>query len=132
MAVGLSVANLANKWLELLRGVAWTSGVPGNTLYIALHTGDPGSAGTANQASVTSRQSLVLAAASNGSVALTGSQPTWAWNVAGQTLTHVSVWTATTGGTFLWSVQLSASRQVANGDTFALTACGMTLSPLAN
>jgi hypothetical protein len=136
MAVGLSVANLANKWLELLRGVAWTTGVPGNTLYIALHAcppgTDPGSAGTANQAAVTLRQPLVLAAASSGSVVLTGSQPTWAWNVAGQTLTHVSVWTATTGGTFLWSVALSASRQVANGDTFTLTACGMTLSPLAN
>jgi hypothetical protein len=131
MAVGLSVANLANKWLDLLRGVDWT-GRPGGTLYVALHTGEPGSAGTANQASITLRQPLVLAQASNGSVALTGSQPTWTWNVSGQTLRNVSVWTAATGGTFLWSVGLSTSRQVAIGDTFTLTACGMTLSPLAN
>ena len=130
MAVGLSVATLANKWLDLLRGVEWT-GRPGGTLYVALHTGDPGSAGTANQAAITLRQPLVLAQASIGSVALTGTQPTWTWNVTGQTLRHISVWTAATGGTFLWSVAISPERQVANNDTFTLTTCGMTLSPLA-
>lgn len=131
MAVGLSRVNLANKWLDLLRGVAWTSGNPGNTLYVALHTADPGANGTANAISI-ARQPLVLGAASNGSVALTGEQPSWSWTTTNQTLRFISVWTAASGGTFLWSVALSPERAVTNGDTFTLTACGMTLSPLAN
>lgn len=129
MAAGLSSANLANKWLNMLRGVAFPS-PPGATLYIALHKGDPGAAGTANASVNTTRVALVLGAPANGTVALTGSQPTWTMS-ATETLSHISVWDASTAGNFLWSAALTATRTVNNLDTFTLTACGLSLSPIA-
>lgn len=128
MAVGLSAANLANNWLNMLRGVAFPS--PPTNLYIALHKGDPGVSGTANPSLNTTRVQLVLGAAANGTVSLTGSQPTWTMS-ASETISHISVWNAATSGTFLWSAALTASRAVVNADTFTLTACGLSLSPIA-
>lgn len=127
MAVGLSTTNLANNWLNMLRGV--TFGAPGG-LYVRLHTGDPGSAGTANGAAVTSRSLLTLLAASGGAVALTGTQPTWSMT-SSETISYISVWDAATSGNFLWSAQLSVAKTVANGDTLTLTTCGLSLTPLA-
>jgi hypothetical protein len=133
MAVGLSAVNLANKWLDLLRGVAFT---PPTGLYVALHKGDPGAAGTANPSTGNAtRVALVLGSASNSvagtsTVVLAGTQPSWLM-AANETISHISVWNAATAGTFLWSAQLTASRAINTGDTFTLTACGLTLSPVA-
>ena len=46
MSTGITTY-LANKWLDLVRGVAFTAPTG---LYVKLHTGDPGPAGTANAA----------------------------------------------------------------------------------
>lgn len=132
MAAGLSAANLANGWLNMLRGVSFPN-PPGATLYVALHKGDPGVNGTSNSSVQTTRKALVLGAAANGTVALTGSQPSWTMS-ASEVLTHISVWSALTGGQFLWSAALTAyppGVTVNNLDTFTLTACGLSLSPIA-
>lgn len=127
MATGLSATNLANKWLNILRGSTFT---PPSGLFIALHKGDPGAVGTANASVNTTRLSLVLEVANNGTISLTGAQPVWSMTTT-ETISHISVWDAASSGNFLWSAQLSASRTVNNGDTFTLTACGLTLSPIA-
>lgn len=127
MAVGLSTTNLANNWLNMLRGTAFTAPTG---LYVRLHVGDPGSAGTANGAAVSTRSQLTLAAASSGAVALTGTQPTWSMTTS-ETISYISIWDASTSGNFLWSAQLSVAKTVANGDTLTLTTCGLSLTPLA-
>lgn len=127
MAVGLSTTNLANKWLDMLGGTAFTA--PSGT-YVKLHQGDPGSAGTANASAVTTRSELTLTSASSGAVALTGTQPSWSMT-ASEVISHISVWDAATGGDFLWSAQLAVAKTVANGDTLTLTTCGLSLTPLA-
>lgn len=127
MAVGLSTTNLANKWLDMLRGATFTAP---SALYVKLHVGDPGAAGTANPSAVTARSILLLAQASSGTVALAGAQPAWAMTTT-ETISHLSVWDASSGGNFLWSAQLSLAKSVANGDTLTLTTCGLTLTPLA-
>jgi len=142
MAPGLSAVNLANKWLDILRGNQWVS-PPGSTLYVALHWGDPGANGTTKPSvgatnpttPTVKRVALVLGAPSNAvagtsTVSITGNQPSWSMS-ASETITHISVWTASADGTFLWSAELTASRVVNTGDTFTLTACGLTLSPIA-
>lgn len=127
MAVGLGTTTLANNWLNMLRGTAFTA--PSGT-YVRLHVGDPGSAGTANGSAVTTRSQLTLAAASGGAVALTGTQPSWSMTTS-ETVSYISVWDASTAGNFLWSAQLAVAKTVANGDTLTLTTCGLSLSPLA-
>jgi hypothetical protein len=128
MTAGISTANLANKILDHLRGgTAWTQ--PAG-LYVKLHIGDPGSAGASNAAAVTTRSQATFAAASAGAIALTGTNPSWSMTTT-ETISHVSVWDASTSGNFLWSAALSASKAVVNGDTLTLTSLGFSLTPLA-
>jgi hypothetical protein len=126
MTVGLSTVNLANAMLNGIRGTAFNNA----STFIALHVGDPGAVGTANPSAVTLRQSATFAAAATGAIALSAS-PT-AWNMTtGESITHISVWTAASSGQFLWSAALSVSKTVANGDTLTLNTCGLSLAPLA-
>jgi hypothetical protein len=127
MTVGLHTANLANKWLDLLRGTAFTA--PAGT-YVKLHTADPGAAGTTAASAVTTRSQATFAAAASGAIALTGTNPSWTMTGT-ETITHISVWDASTAGNFLWSAALSVSKSVQSGDTLTLTTCGLSLGALA-
>jgi len=129
MTVGLSTANLANRILDHLRGgTAWTQ--PAG-LYVRLHLGDPGASGTANASSVSTRSQATFAAAASGAIALTGTSPSWSMTGT-ETITHISVWDASTGGDFLWSAGLSVAKSVQSGDTLTLTSCGLSLGALAS
>jgi hypothetical protein len=133
MAVGLATTTLANKWLDLLRGTAFTAPT---ALYIKLHTsvGDPGAAGTSNSSAVTTRVLTTFSAASGGAIALGGANSAPQWTMtATENIQFISVWDTIgpTGGNFLWSAQLSTTKSVASGDTLTLTTCGLSLSPVA-
>lgn len=125
----MSTANLANKWLDMLAGTAFTA--PTNT-YVKLHTGDPGSAGTSNASANTTRVILAWSSASSGSKAITATLPSWAtWAAGSETISHISVWDNLTTGNFLFSVALTTSKAITNGDTLNLTALTFALTPLA-
>lgn len=129
MTVGLHTTNLANKWLDMLGGTAFTA--PATTA-VKLHTGDPGSAGTSNASANTTRPALTWSAASGGSKAITATLPQWAaWAAGSETISHISVWDSTTAGNFLFSAALSASKPMTNGDTLNLTVLTISFMPLA-
>lgn len=129
MTAGLHAVNLANKWLDMLGGTAFTAPA---TVAVKLHTGDPGSAGTANASAETTRKALTWSAASAGSKAITTTLPQWAtWSAGSETITHISVWDSTTAGNFLFSAALSASKSITNGDTLNLTALTFAFTPIA-
>lgn len=129
MTAGLAATNLANKWLDMLAGTAFSA--PSNT-YVKPHTGDPGSAGTSNASAETTRKLLTWSAASAGSKAITSTLPSWAtWSAGSETITHMSVWDALTNGNFLYSFALTASKSVTNGDTLNLTSHSIALTPIA-
>jgi hypothetical protein len=127
MTVGFSTTAVANKWLDWLAGVAETAPAAN---YIQVHVGDPGSAGTANPSAVTTRSLATNAASSGGSRALTGTLPSWSMT-ATETITHISVWTAASGGTFLHSIALTTSKSVVSGDTLTLATLAVSVAPLA-
>lgn len=128
MTVGLSVTNTANAMLNGLRNVSFA--VSGT--WVGLHTADPGaSGGSAGSAGSAVRVAATFGAASAGAIALTGTQPAWTNGGTSETVTHISVWDAETGGNFLWSAQLASGKSWADGDTITLTSCGLSLSPLA-
>lgn len=128
-AVGIANAQ-ANSILDALaRGVDY----PGNAaVYVKLHTGDPGSAGTSNAAGNTTRQQATFAAAASGANA-TNADVVWTNVNTAETYSHVSFWTASSAGTFLGSSALTASKLVAIGDTFTIPSGSLTmaLTPLA-
>lgn len=123
MTVGIATSQ-ANSLLDTLL----------TTNFIQLHTGDPAAAGTTLPTTGTvggSRQAATFAAASGGSKSLSAS-PQWvAWDGGPVTVTHLSIWTASTAGTFKESVALTTGKAVTNGDTLTLNTLVASLSPLA-
>lgn len=133
MTVGLSAVNTANAWLNVLRGTSAATFTGVTTLFVQLHTGDPGASGTANVSSVTTRPALNFGAASAGSQSAIATLPSWAtWaGTNGEVVTHISVWGASSAGTFYYSVALTASKTVNTGDTLNLTSLTVALTPIA-
>jgi hypothetical protein len=130
MAAGLSTTNVANKFLDHLgSNTSWT--MPA-AIFVKLHTGDPGSAGAnAAAAGSTTRVAADFSAAVAGAIALTGTAPQWTNGGASETLTHISVWDASTAGNFLWSATLTAPQGWVSTNTFTLTTLGVSITPLA-
>jgi len=129
MAVGLHSVNLANKWLDMLAGTAFTAPSSAN---VKLHTADPGSAGTTAASAETTRKALTWSAASAGSKAIAATLPSWtSWAAGTETISHMTVWDNISAGNFLYSFALTASKSVANGDTLNLTAHTISFTPVA-
>lgn len=129
MTAGLHAVNLANKWLDMLGATAFTAPASANA---KLHTGDPGSAGTANASAETLRKVLTWAAAAAGAKAIQATLPSWtAWAAGTETISHISVWDNISAGNFLYSFALAVAKQVTNGDTLNLTAHSATFTPIA-
>lgn len=130
MTVGMHAVNLANKWLDMLGGTAFTA--PANT-YAKLHIGDPGAAGASNPSANTTRVILAWGSANGSAVkALVATFPVWAaWAAGSETISHISVWDNLTAGNYLYSFALNTPRAMLNGDTLTLTSHSFTLTPLA-
>jgi hypothetical protein len=127
MAVGISVTNVANNMLNWLRNVA-PPAVP--ALWAQLHIGDPGAFGTANPSVVTTRIQVTLTAASGGAVTLNTVSGSWTMT-ATETISHISIKDASSGGNFLLSGALASSKNVVAGDTLTLTVLNISHTPLA-
>ncbi len=128
MTVGISAVNLANAWLNVLRGTTFT----GVSVFVKLHTGDPGASGaTAAAAGSTTRPAITWSAASGGSMTITGTAPSWTNGGTSETLSHVSFWDNATAGNFLGSAALGSTQAWATGNTYALNTCTWSLTPIA-
>ena len=122
MAVGIA-ASQANAMLDALcRNVSYAN----SAVWIKLHVGDPGSAGTSNAATETTRKQATFgSAASAGTIANTVAL-SWT-NVAGtEDYTHFTAWTASTAGTFLFSGTVTANA-VGAGDDFSVAIGALTV-----
>lgn len=121
----MSISNYAElKILEHTTGkTAWT--IPSN-VYVKLHTGDAGEAGTTNAASETTRKVAAWATAASGAIA-TSATLEWTNVAATETYSHWSMWDASTAGNCLWTGALSSSAAVTAGDTFQITSLTLSL-----
>lgn len=116
MTVGLAAAT-ANAILDALcRSVAWTEP---DEVWVKLHVGDPGAAGTANPAAETDRVQATFGSASVGGALSNTVQLQWTGVAGTEDYTHFSVWTASSAGTFLFSGTITANA-VTIGDTFTI------------
>ena len=133
MTVGQSSANMAAAILNIFRGggngVTFTAPA---AIYLQLHTADPGAAGTtAVAAGMSARQAITHAAASGGSMAISGTNPAFTNSGTSETLTHVSYWSAASAGTFYMSAALTSSKAWASGDTYTHTTDTWSTTPIA-
>lgn len=122
MAVGLATAT-ANSILDAIGNATAFSF---SAVWIKLHVGDPGGAGTSNAATETTRKQASFGAASGG---LMSNDAELSWtNVAGsEDYTYFSAWTASTAGTFEFSGTVTANAVTA-GDTFSVAIGDLDLS----
>lgn len=123
MTVGLASA-IVNNWLDTDFATAGA--------FIKLHTADPGASGaTAAAAGDTTRKQATMAAASAGSKAMTSMAGSWSNGGTSETLSHISIWSASSAGTFKGSCALSASQAWASGNTFSLNSFSVAITPIA-
>jgi len=122
MAHGLS-AYLCNAFLDAL---ANNTSYAVTQVYIKLHTGDPGAAGTANAATETTRKAASFGAASAGAIT-SDADISWT-NIAGsQDASHFTAWDNLTAGNFLFSGTITANPYTA-GDTYTISSGNLSAS----
>jgi len=107
---------------QMLDGLCRNTAFQIAAVHVQLHTGSPGSAGTSNVASNTTRKQATFGtAAASGAISNTVAVE-WDDVPATETYTHASLWSASTGGTFLGSDDLSSQAVMTAGDTFRIPA----------
>lgn len=105
----------------LLRATGYTGAA---SLFIQLHTGDPGAAGTSNVATNNTRKAIAWNASASG-VATSNGAISWVSVPATETYTFLSIWDAVTVGNFQCSGTVSGGG-VTTGDTFAFPDTAIT------
>lgn len=106
------------------RNVSYANGA----VWVKLHTGDPGSAGTSNAAGETSRQQATFGSAASGRAISNTTNIEWSSVSTTETITHISLWSASSGGTFLGRDELSAPASLTAGDPFRIPAGDLDLT----
>ncbi len=124
---GITTTNAHNELSALLRAVTFTGPA---TLYMSLHTGDPGDTGANEYTAYTgTRPQITFSAPANKQTASTAQiDYTGMGSTSATPITHVGFWSATSGGTFQDSVPLVTARSTASGDTLRFPAGSVTRS----
>lgn len=104
--------------------------LPG-TVYVALHTSNPGDTASANEVSDSSyaRQPATFTINTDSGLAVSNETLTFSL-AASHTITHISLWSAATGGTAVESQTLTSAVSVTDG-TFIIGAGNITLGGVA-
>lgn len=108
MAEGMGSAGANTALDALLAAYTW----------VKLHTAAPGSAGTSNAATETTRKQATWRASASGASSQSNAL-TWTSVAGSEDYTHFTVWTASTAGTFGFSGTITANAVTA-GDTFTI------------
>jgi hypothetical protein len=115
--MGTFADSVANSFLDAFaRNVSYANAA----VWVKLHLGDPGSAGTANAAVETTRQQAIFGSAAASRAISNTAVIEWLNVSTTETYTHISLWTASSAGTFLGRDDLSSSAAVTAGDTFRI------------
>jgi hypothetical protein len=109
--------DVVDAWLDAFaRNISYANAA----VWVKLHLGDPGAAGTANPAAETTRKQATFGTAASGGAISNTAVIEWLSVSTTETYLWVSLWTASTAGTFLGNDQLSSSAAVTAGDTFRI------------
>lgn len=126
MTVGIA-ASVANADLDRFRNVAAAAIA---NVFVQLHTADPTTGSSAISVGSTTRNAITWNAASAGSMSL-ASLAAWTNGGTTETITHVSLWTASSAGTFLHSFALSVAQPWVSTNTLTLSTFTLSRTPIA-
>lgn len=105
---------------SLLNAICRNTSYANAAVWVKLHTGDPGAAGTSNAAGETDRSQATFGSVASGGAISNTVAIAWTAVSNSETYTHVSLWSASTAGTFLGSATLTQSKTVNAGDNFSI------------
>jgi hypothetical protein len=107
-------------------GVNHTIEAVPNEPYVQLHTGAPGTAGTSNVATTSTRVKVTLGSPTSG---VRKNSTKAEWTAAGsETLKFYTLWDASTAGNCSWVVALETETAVTTGGTITLPVEGIALT----
>jgi hypothetical protein len=113
----------------MLNAYARGTSYAGNaTLYVKLHVGDPGADGTSAPAAHTTRVAITFGSAPSGGTVSNSANVDFADLTANETISWVSLWTASTGGTYRGKDDLATARAVVVGDTLRFSPGSITIT----
>jgi hypothetical protein len=102
------------------------------TVYLQVHTGDPGTSGTANVGDGGTRASATIALVVDGgsgtSTRTSNGDGAFGAVSDSTTYTHLSVWSAASSGTCYMYGAMTASVQITAGNTFTVPSGSLVLS----
>lgn len=111
--------------INLLKSLKGEAPTTYSKVYVQLHTGAPGSSGTANVAGESTRKEATL----TGTSTLKNSgEVKWTSVSTAETYKYFSIWSAATAGTFLGEEALEAEKAVSVGDNADFPAEALTLT----
>jgi hypothetical protein len=115
--MGTFAETVRNSWLDAFaRNVSYANAA----VWVKLHISDPGSAGTTGAAAETTRKQATFGSAAATGAITTTAATEWTNVSTTEVYSHISLWTASTSGTFLGSDDLSSTASVTAGDTFRI------------
>ena len=112
---------------HVLGTTAWTSPT---SVWVKLHVGSPSSDGTTGAASNTVRKEITAGAASAGSAATTANLVWASGETADETISHLSLWDAESGGNCLFVDGLSSPVLTAAGFEFSFPSGNLTFTSI--
>lgn len=126
---------LADSLLGWFKGSAFLS-APATNIFLSLHTGEPGPAGSLNDVTVAVaggrgtlplvQLSSITSAAEGGRQAFSSDAITFTESaLAGAVITHIGVWSAVSGGTFYSGGVVPLPVQVITGDIVRIPVGGL-------
>lgn len=121
---------LTNALLNVLNGttIATNAFTTSGNVFVQLHTAAPGTAGTTSvSVGSTTRVSVAFGTAASGVTTMTTSNPQWTNGGTSETITAISIWTASSAGTFLCSGALTTSQAWASGNILQLSSLSVTI-----
>jgi hypothetical protein len=119
---------LGNAILDHLRG--GTVYTPPASMWVKLHTGDPGQ-GTANAAGETTRRQAIFANAASGREVTNTTALAWTAMAQAEDITWASIWDASTDGNCLWTIPLGTIVHAVAGGTYTVAVGQLRLAFVA-
>lgn len=128
LALGAAIASLSN-FEEANLSKAWNNEAPTKaaTMWVKLHTGDPGEDCTANAATETTRVQVALEEAGNG-VWTNKEDLFWEGVAATEEVSHVSVWDDESAGNPRIYGELTSKEALTEGKDARIKAGSLTLT----
>ena len=99
------------------------------SIYMSLHTADPGDTGTTELAGGSyARQNVSASFAPAAAGAVSSDVEISFADLPVGTITHIGIWDAVTAGNFLWGGTLTTSKTTNSGDTLTIAAGDATFT----